>query len=133
MNNVEELRDIRADHLKEIEFHKEKVVEITKKILDKMRKDKTSFEKIFNEWMDNATKRDYPWLENIVVNGKDIWDLYGDYTDRYKTYTIGELVEKVWDSNYSSSWSDAEITEEEAWEYCRLLMEKNVGSIVFDW
>ena len=130
MNEIDKLKEIREDHLNEIDFHKEKVTNISEKIIAKMKKQKCSFEDvIFHEWLEYATKKDFGCLHHIEINGKDIWGLidHGE-PSRGRTYTIDEITNYIFDQ---VEWE--EITEEVGWKYCKKLMEDNVGSMSFDW
>jgi hypothetical protein len=130
MSGIDKLKEIREDHLNEIDFHKEKMTEISKDIIEKMKKEDALFEDIFNEWLEYATKKDFGWLHHIEVDGKDIWSFidHGE-PQRGRTYTIDEIVDYIFDRvEY-----EEDMTEERAWEYCKKLMEDNVGSMPFDW
>ena len=129
MSKVEDLRNIRANHIEDIKDLQEGVKKISSKILDIMKAGDYTFQEIFDEWLENTPKEEARWLEHIEVNDKDMWDFidYGE-PSRGRRYTINEIVDYLFDKVEPNN-----LKEEEAWEFCQKLMEKNIGSIPYDW
>lgn len=87
-----------------------------------------SFDDLFDAWYEYAPKTYYSWFENIEPeNELDIWDYLEPY-DKGRIYTIKHFLDYLDDLE-----TDKTITLEAKNEYKKILMEKNVGSIIYDW
>jgi len=129
MDKIQELKNIRASHLADIKDFQEGVEKFSLEIIEEMKNQYYSSEDIFNEWLEHMPKEEGQWLEHIKVDGKDIWG-YIDWGEplRGRTYTINEVVDYLFDRV-----TEKDLTEEEAWKFCHILMEKNIGSLIYDW
>lgn len=96
---------------------------LVKKKIEELRGE--NFDKAFDLWLKYAIKKTYGWIIHVTVKGKDIWDFIDlGQPIREKFYTINEILMNL---------GEHDLSKDILLEYKKILMDKNIGSVPFDW
>jgi hypothetical protein len=113
------------------------ISELAKDELEQAKKDGKPFDELFRLWLsDDIPKRHEGWIIHMKAQGtKDIWH-YINYGEpiRTKIYTVEEIARDLDSCNEDyREGSSMCLSKEQILDFKKQLMERNIGSIDYDW